>query len=160
MLTARQRLLASISESLGGVDLATFEGRLLLQKRIFMLTMSGVDLGYSYSWYLRGPYCPALTSDAFALAECSAEQRASLASELPETVRQAIASTREATGTAWTNPLKLELLSSIIFIARSTNDQDEEHLWERLHKLKPGRFTRELFDKAINHLKRKGYLSA
>ncbi len=46
-----------------------FNKRLLLQKNIYLLQSFGVDLGYSYNWYLRGPYCSDLASDAFEIAE-------------------------------------------------------------------------------------------
>lgn len=43
-----------------------FEQRLILQKAIYLAQEKGVGLGYHYSWYLHGPYCRDLTSDAFA----------------------------------------------------------------------------------------------
>ena len=45
--------------------LTTFNDRLVAQKAIYLVQAAGVDLGYFYSWYLRGPYCPALTEDLF-----------------------------------------------------------------------------------------------
>lgn len=43
----------------------TFEERLILQKSIYLAQAAGVELGYYYRWYLRGPYCPSLTDDGF-----------------------------------------------------------------------------------------------
>lgn len=43
--------------------------RKYIQKAIFLAQAAGVDLGYSYGWYLRGPYSPRLTRDYFALDE-------------------------------------------------------------------------------------------
>lgn len=48
--------------------LETFEDRLILQKAIYLAQAAGVRLGYYFRWYLRGPYCPALTADAYAVA--------------------------------------------------------------------------------------------
>ena len=50
-------------------ELTTFRDRLRLQKLVYIVQMAGLDLGYRYNWYLRGPYCPGLTRDAFLLKE-------------------------------------------------------------------------------------------
>jgi len=47
------------------LDLSSFDQRLILQKTIYLVQAANVDLGYSFHWYLRGPYSPALTRDAF-----------------------------------------------------------------------------------------------
>src|SRR5262245_35544812 len=49
------------------LDLADFDRRLILQKTVYLVQAAGVHLGYSYRWYLRGPYSSELTRDAFAL---------------------------------------------------------------------------------------------
>lgn len=43
----------------------SFDLRLVLQKCVYLMECFGVDLGYRYNWYIRGPYCPDLTEDAF-----------------------------------------------------------------------------------------------
>lgn len=54
---------------LGELAIDTFSKRLNLQKRLYLLQLTGLDLGYRYNWYLRGPYCPSLTQDAFTLKD-------------------------------------------------------------------------------------------
>ena len=54
---------------LGGLDLSVFCERLVLQKKIYLVQISGLDLRYRYNWYLHGPYCPSLTEDAFLLKD-------------------------------------------------------------------------------------------
>lgn len=70
-MTKRLILLKLILDKIGSDDLEldTFSKRLNLQKRIYLVQLAGLDLGYRYNWYLRGPYCPTLTDDAFALKE-------------------------------------------------------------------------------------------
>src|SRR3989344_71579 len=46
-------------------DMSTFSNRLRLQKVIYFIQEMGINLGYSFSWYLYGPYCPDLTKDAY-----------------------------------------------------------------------------------------------
>ncbi len=44
-----------------------FDGRLRLQKFIYLLQTFDIYLGYDYSWYLRGPYCTNLAACGFEL---------------------------------------------------------------------------------------------
>jgi hypothetical protein len=53
----------------GDIEIDTFEKRKILQKKIYLLQLTGTDLRYRYNWYLQGPYCPALANDAFTLRE-------------------------------------------------------------------------------------------
>ena len=50
-------------------SMTEFNGRLKLQKMVYLLQAFGVYLGYYFSWYLRGPYCTVLTSNGFRLQE-------------------------------------------------------------------------------------------
>ena len=47
-------------------DIARFDDRLIAQKLVCLLELKGIDLGYSCSLYVRGPYSPDLTKDLFA----------------------------------------------------------------------------------------------
>lgn len=48
-------------------SIESFADRLRLQKTVYLLQAFGIYLGYDFSWYLRGPYCPSLAINAFAL---------------------------------------------------------------------------------------------
>lgn len=62
--------LALVLEHLGvPIDLGTFSKRFNIQKKIYLAQVVGCDLGYRFGWYLRGPYCTALTEDAFTLKD-------------------------------------------------------------------------------------------
>ena len=55
------------------VRLDSFADRLTVQKSVYLAQAAGVQLGYQFHWYLRGPYSPTLTRDAFGVvAELSA----------------------------------------------------------------------------------------
>jgi uncharacterized protein YwgA len=47
-------------------DISRFDDRLIAQKLVCLLELKGIDLGYSCSLYVRGPYSPDLTQDLFA----------------------------------------------------------------------------------------------
>lgn len=69
-MDARLIVLKLFLEALGEVgDITDFNSRKRLQKAVYLGQLSGVDLGYRYSWYLRGPYSTSLTRDYYALAD-------------------------------------------------------------------------------------------
>lgn len=48
-----------------GLDVSTFDNRLILQKSIYLTQLMRFDLGYRFSWYVHGPYSPDLTETAY-----------------------------------------------------------------------------------------------
>jgi len=67
----RRQIAAKLVVDKLGLDfrMDSFSNRLILQKAIYLAQASGVDLGYYFSWYLRGPYCSTLAGDGFAIQE-------------------------------------------------------------------------------------------
>jgi len=51
------------------LKLANFDDRFMIQKKIYLTQLTGLDLFYRFGWYIRGPYSRELTGDAFALKE-------------------------------------------------------------------------------------------
>jgi len=53
-------------EAIGvGTDISSKERRMQVQKAVYLLQAGGVKLGYSYGWYINGPYSTALTRDYY-----------------------------------------------------------------------------------------------
>lgn len=74
------------------IEPATMQERKTVQKAIYLGQAAGVDLGYRYNWYVRGPYSPALTRDYFALEESLlADEDTSGDYELQEAVKSRLA---------------------------------------------------------------------
>jgi uncharacterized protein YwgA len=48
-------------------DITSLAGRKKVQKTIFITQSAGLNLGYTYGWYIMGPYSPELTEDYFTL---------------------------------------------------------------------------------------------
>jgi hypothetical protein len=48
-------------------SIGTVSDRLRLQKAIYICQEMEIPLGYSYSWYVKGPYSPSLTQDYYNL---------------------------------------------------------------------------------------------
>ena len=66
LMNRRQIALKLVMSQLGiPPTLDSFDDRLILQKKIYLAQQAGVDLGYHYYWYLRGPYSRALVGDAY-----------------------------------------------------------------------------------------------
>lgn len=47
------------------IEITQFNGRLLFQKTVYLLQEMGLHFGYSYGWYIRGPYSPAVADTGF-----------------------------------------------------------------------------------------------
>lgn len=58
-----------------GIDISvdSLEQRKTIQKAVYLGQLSGISFGYSYGWYLMGPYSPSLTQDYFQLAHEAAD---------------------------------------------------------------------------------------
>ena len=63
--------LGGLVKRIGNYDrMETFSGRLKLQKTIYLMEHAfDLNIGYNFSWYVRGPYSPQLAEDGFGLKE-------------------------------------------------------------------------------------------
>lgn len=159
MLSARQRLLGSLLSPIDGLELEKFGDRLLLQKRIFLLQMSGVDLGYRFSWYLRGPYSPTLTQDAFAIDDERRSGGAVPTAALPAVVQDTVAALRSRFRENWNDPEAMELAASLVFLSLAHGETDPTALRKHLTELKPSRFATDRVDRATIWLTKQGLLN-
>lgn len=69
----RMDILGGLLHRVNNYDPKTFEvefdERLVLQKTIYLMQEFGLYIGYNFRWYIRGPYSPELTRDAFAIMQ-------------------------------------------------------------------------------------------
>ena len=61
----RKKVIAFFKELGFEFDISRFDDRLVAQKLVCLLDLKGINLGYSCSMYVRGPYSPDLTQDLF-----------------------------------------------------------------------------------------------
>ena len=133
------------------IEKDTFDDRLLSQKKIFLLQELGVNIGYSYNWYIRGPYSPDLTTYIFNNLDMLKEQDFS-DYKFTDTVKGkidsinglAVKKPKTLTVTSW-----YELLASVLYIYRKWG---KENVYESLIQHKP-QYTKEQFDAAVKELK-------
>lgn len=64
-LAALQLLLDGVGT---GTDISSKEKRLKVQKSVYIVQAAGIKLGYSFDWYINGPYSTELTRDYYELA--------------------------------------------------------------------------------------------
>lgn len=121
-----------ILEELGvPAEIGSLDDRKRVQKAVYLVQEAGLGLGYSYGWYLYGPYSTQLTSDYYAL---DAERR-SLGAEAPK--YKLVASAKSSVdrvrplmevptsiGDQLTLEDWLELLASYHFLRRSSGYDD------------------------------------
>lgn len=101
--------------------LTSFDDRLILQKAVSIVQEAGIELGYHFRWYLRGPYSPSLTRDAFAVASELKENRdESSGWHLDKNSQQRLQHLQHLFSVEDRNALalKLELLASILYLLR------------------------------------------
>ena len=105
-------------------SISTLADRKRVQKAIELVQGAGIDLGYSFGWYIRGPYSPALTRDYFALDEATeGDEASSTASyELRSSVVERLDRLRPILDVPNDVPIEqpewLELLASVDYLQR------------------------------------------
>jgi len=111
----RQQIATKLAmDALGiNVSMGCFADRLVLQKATYLAQAAGVQLGYSYNWYLRGPYSPVLARDGFSIeAELKAGEDESKAWRL--------------------DPVSLDRLGKVARLIRSGRTEDRQRRLELL----------------------------
>lgn len=108
-------------QELNGLELGTFLYRKLLQKKVYFLQELGLDLGYSYGFYIYGPYSSELADNAFFLLRLRNNAPANIeAVELTQAERKildrAIAFFGEISGDDSEVASMLEIMSSLHFL--------------------------------------------
>lgn len=151
----RALVLGAIVKRIGTLDMDSFDGRLLLQKWVYLLQAFGLFLGYRFKWYLYGPYSSELASDGFEIS--------SLFHKIPKgrfakkTSEKRFSDFRSFLDVGIDNPEWLELLASIHFLNKLYRSRNKEEIIKMVMK-KQTYFTREKCEIAWNHLEQHGLL--
>ena len=125
-----------------GVDanIDTIDDRKRVQKAVYLAQLPGVDLGYRFGWYLKGPYSTDLTKDYYALAEAIIAEGGVPERRLNDTARQRLQQVKPLMEVPADVDLPqedwLELVSSVHFLRRVSR-LDREHAIQKLNTEKP-----------------------
>lgn len=140
----------------------SLDNRMRLQKAVYLLQASGANLGYRYSWYLKGPYSTALTQDYFAIAEAEnagdADDGRSLKGEVVERIKTAakiLTQPPEVKATRIPVSWWYELLASLHYL-KTSERYSGPALRQELIKRKP--HLKDHVDLGVAHLRQHGLL--
>lgn len=127
-------------------DISTINDRKRVQKAIYIGQKAGVDLGYSYGWYLLGPYSPELTQDYFTLNnDLSIGDISYEKFKLVQPLQAKLDKVKDLMTPPHNIPLSqedwLELLASIIYLMSDSNlsrtketiSSEKPHLYEHFN---------------------------
>lgn len=138
---------------------STFDERLICQKKIYLLQALGTNLGYSYNWYVRGPYSPELTNyiynnlDVLSSNDFSSYELAEVPQKNVNKVNGLINEKPDNMSSAsW-----YELLASLLYMDKNRkswgiDEGDDKQLYSKLMQYKP-KYNIDECDKAYNLLK-------
>ena len=106
-----------------GNDISTIDDRIAIQKVVCLTQEAGLPLGYSFSWYVRGPYSPALASDYYQIADAKSSVEASarrfvLTPSALNAVGKVAAVLKVPDDVPLARVYWLELLASIVFLVK------------------------------------------
>jgi hypothetical protein len=162
MMDNKQLALKVTLDALGeSSDITSVNDRLRVQKAVYLAQVLGINLGYHYSWYVKGPYSPGLTQDYYRVSEAigggdnSYENRTlngALQALVPR-IAQVLAMPGDVNvpREQW-----LEALASLHFLLRTSGyavDQARGYL----SQVKPHLNT--VFDRALIHLRQHGLVA-
>lgn len=114
----RSIALKLILDYLGTNSIATVNERMEVQKAIYLAQELGVNLGYSYGWYVKGPYSPALTRDYYDLGDAVPDNM-SLQGTATEKLN-VVSRLMNAKIDHLDRPRKLELFASLHYLIRKS----------------------------------------
>ena len=143
----------------------SFDDRLVCQKKIYLLQSLGVDLGYTYNWYIRGPYSPTLTDYIYNNLDIlnSNDFEKYHLSEKAEQCIEKVNSLEDKKIQGMEIVSWYELLASLLYIYNNKIswkiDNQESSLFEVLMKYKP-QYNKEQCCYAFSVLKEKDFVEA
>ncbi len=161
----RQQLNTTLTLKALGVPLRmdSFDDRLIVQKALYLAQAAGHDCGHFFRWYLRGPYSPDLTRDAFGIkADVDAKLDDSDQWELDDAAIERLGRAKRLIPGVKTHEKArlLELLASVHFLVdrKQVPSPDPDGLVELLRRYDKN-YTREEVQTALQELRKHGLLA-
>lgn len=140
------------------VSVASLEDRLRLQKAVYLGQLFGVDLGYRYSWYVKGPYSPSLTQDYYRLCDegASSASEQKFVNEVEQKLTQAKGFLEKPDCVELSKAHWYELLASLHYLYQ-VSSQAKDKVFATIRSTKPHLI--DYVDSGENHLKKFGLLN-
>jgi len=147
--------LGLVLRNLDNFDMSTFDGRLTLQKTVYLMQSFGVYLGHNFSWYLRGPYSSHLASVGFALQDIY--HKIPTAGHFEKDIQQKFDNFLEFMENKKHDPDRLEILASIHFLKKIYPNMTKAEIIEKV-KNKQKYFTKKQCEEAWQELKERSMI--
>jgi uncharacterized protein YwgA len=96
-------------------DMKPFSTRLRIQKILYLLQELGLQTGWKFGWYVRGPYSPDLAHELF-----EHHEKGTRDSKVQDDERKALEKFREKFGTSPLSAQQLEAAAAVVYVAKST----------------------------------------
>ncbi|WP_027581324.1 hypothetical protein [Bradyrhizobium sp. Ai1a-2] len=141
-MDGRLLVLQKVMEALGeDGKISSFDQRKRIQKAIYLGQVAGCDLGYRYSWYVKGPYSTDLTRDYYSLSEAvaggdTAPENKKLKGDIREKLHNLACLFEVPNGVALPKPDWMELLASWHYLLK-VNRFDQARAREVMERQKP-----------------------
>ena len=161
-MEARQVVLKLFLDALGiPANIDTVNDRKKVQKAVYLGQLTGIDLGYRFGWYLKGPYSPSLTRDYFDLEEALASgdrdhEDKELEKSIVRKLRKVVPIMKHAQNVQLPQEDWLELIASVHFLRQVRGLSNKDTL-TTLKTEKPRLV--KYFDEAENSLREVSLLS-
>jgi uncharacterized protein YwgA len=123
------------------IDMDNFNNRLKYQKLIYLAQNMGINIGYGYSWYVRGPYAPTLTRTLFNIKENPAlfDQWNTIKFKHEDEILKRVEKLKTTLGSNFDDPKYLEVLASINYLQKTLppNENSYPKIEKMLLTIKP-----------------------
>lgn len=147
---ATKKEILSLFELLGiEPSLESLDERKKIQKLVYFSEVFGINLGFSFTWYIWGPYSPGLTKVLF-----NKERGKSSDFKASPTILDKIKKLKNFLGEDINSSKNLELISSLhyIFEIASKTNKSEKDALKLFYEEKP-QFTKEEVEKYLPKVK-------
>jgi len=160
------RLITCFQELGREINLTTLSSRKIYQKITYFIQEFGLNLNYTFNWYIYGPYSPELTREAFEIYSIG-DPLSLFKEELPKLKRNEkkilckVKTFLEEVDKLSRNKEQeywIELLSSVHYLYKYAFPKAKslEETWKILNRFKPDRFQMNDVRRALDFLKEHG----
>ena len=106
------------------ISMEDFDDRLKFQKILFLAQHYGIDFGYTFSWYLKGPYSKVVSKDGYSIQEQMSTQGTLLSISKTTVDKEMITKLVDLIKPFSNDPEWLEIASSIIYLKKETYKEE------------------------------------
>lgn len=139
-----------ILNSLCDVSLDKFNDRLRLQKLGYLSQVLGASGGFTFSWYLRGPYSSTLTKTLYGAEEVGLLGKKQT---LKDEEKKIVTNLKKLLGNKLDSPHLLELYASVWYLLpkRNVSKEDKQYVLDTFENEKPD-FSKNDVKKCIENI--------